>query len=102
MAETPPASMRLDRFLWYVRLAKTRSFAQEVAEARHLRIDGRVIDRAHAPVRIGNVLTFLLHGTVRVIRVESLPTRRGPVLEARACYADLGADRGVDAPTASE
>ena len=81
--------MRLDRFLWFVRLAKTRSFAQEVAEARHLRIDGRVIDRAHAPVRVGNVLTFPLHGRIRVIRIEALPGRRGPAPEARACYCDL-------------
>lgn len=88
MAE-PGGAMRVDRFLWFARLAKTRSFAQQVAEARHLRIDGRVIDRAHAPVRIGNVLTFPLHGRVRVVRVEALPPRRGPPVEARACYFDL-------------
>jgi ribosome-associated heat shock protein Hsp15 len=87
--------MRLDRFLWFARLAKTRSFAQEVAEARHLRIDGRVIDRAHAAVRIGNVLTFPLHGRVRVLRIEALPPRRGPPPEARACYTDL--DPATDA-----
>ena len=91
VAEVAAETMRLDRFLWFVRLAKTRSFAQEVAEARHLRIDGRVIDRAHAPVRVGNVLTFPLHGRVRVIRVEALPARRGPAPEARGCYADLDA-----------
>lgn len=88
MADT----MRLDKFLWFVRLAKTRSFAQEVAEARHLRIDGRVIEKAAACVRIGNTLTFPLHGRVRVIRVLALPTRRGPAHEAQACYADLAAE----------
>ena len=36
------ATLRLDKFLWFVRLAKTRSFAQATAEAGHLRIDGRV------------------------------------------------------------
>lgn len=81
--------MRLDKFLWFARLAKTRGFAQEVAEARHLRIDGRVIDRAAAPVRVGNTLTFPLHGRVRVIRIVALPARRGPAVEARTCYADL-------------
>ncbi|AHE55764.1 RNA-binding S4 domain-containing protein [Sphingomonas sanxanigenens] len=82
-------SQRLDRFLWFVRLVKTRSLAQTIAEAGRLRIDGRVVDRAHAPVRPGNVLTFALDGRVRVIRVEALPARRGPALEARKCYADL-------------
>ena len=81
--------MRLDRFLWFARLAKTRTIAQQLAEAGHLRIDGRVIDRAHCPVRIGNVLTFAAHGRVRAIRVLALPPRRGPAAEAQGCYADL-------------
>lgn len=83
--------MRLDRFLWWGRLTKTRSAAQALAEAGHLRIDGRVIDRAHCPVRVGNVLTFASHGRVRVVRVEALPVRRGPPAEARLLYAELTA-----------
>ena len=86
---TEAASLRLDKFLWFVRLAKTRSFAQEVAEAGHMRIDGRTVDRPHAPVRVGNVLSFPLHGRVRIIRVAALPARRGPASEARLCYEDL-------------
>jgi len=81
--------MRLDKFLWFTRLTKTRALAQEVAADGHLRIDGRVVDRAHANVRIGNVLTFPLHGRVRVVRIEMLPSRRGPEPEAMACYTDL-------------
>lgn len=102
------ASLRLDKFLWFVRLVRTRSFAQATAEAGHLRIDGRVVDRAHAAVRVGNVLSFPLHDRVRVIRVEALPPRRGPAAEARACYTDLDAlqrdengsqtGRDIDAP----
>lgn len=83
-------AMRLDRFLWFARLAKTRERAQSIAANTRLRIDGRPIDRAHAPVRPGNVLTFLCNGAVRVIRIESLPPRRGPAPEARACYTELG------------
>ncbi|WP_294294633.1 RNA-binding S4 domain-containing protein [uncultured Sphingomonas sp.] len=92
-------SIRLDKFLWFVRLAKTRSFAQEVAEARHLRIDGRVIEKAAACVRVGNTLTFPLHGRVRVIRVLALPARRGPAPEAQACYADLTENVSQQAPS---
>ena len=90
MADT----MRLDRFLWFVRLAKTRSAAQAIAGEGRLRIDGRPIDRAHASVRIGNVLTFASGSRVRVIRVEALPARRGPAPEAQACYRDLTAGVG--------
>jgi ribosome-associated heat shock protein Hsp15 len=81
--------MRLDKFLWFVRLVKTRASAQKIADGGHLRIDGRPVDRAHADVRAGQVLTVPLHDRVRVLRVEFLPSRRGPAAEARACYTDL-------------
>ncbi|MFD1789813.1 RNA-binding S4 domain-containing protein [Sphingomonas floccifaciens] len=90
--------MRLDKFLWFVRLAKTRSFAQGLAEARHLRIDGRVIEKAAACVRVGNTLTFPLHDRIRVIRVIALPARRGPAPEARACYLDLHENVSQETP----
>lgn len=83
------ATMRLDRFLWYSRLAKTRGVAQTIAETGHCRIDGRATDRAHAAVRVGNVLTYAAFDRVRVIRVAALPPRRGPAPEAAACYDDL-------------
>ena len=85
--------MRLDRFLWWARISKTRAFAQGLAGAGHLRIDGRPVERAAAAVRVGNVLTFATHrGEVRVIRVEALPARRGPPAEAQACYRELTAN----------
>jgi len=82
-------AIRIDKFLWFARLAKTRSLAQAVVTAGRMRVAGRIIDRAHSAVRIGDVLTFPLHGRVRVIRVEAIPARRGPASEARTCYTDL-------------
>jgi ribosome-associated heat shock protein Hsp15 len=81
--------LRLDKFLWFVRVARTRSSAQEIAAGGHLRIDGRPTTRAHAEVRVGQVLSFPLGDKVCVLRVEALPTRRGPAVEAQACYTDL-------------
>ena len=81
--------MRLDKFLWFVRLVKTRPLAQTLVTDRHLRIDGRVCDKPHAEVRPGQVLSFPLHDRVRVIRIEALPERRGPAAEAQSCYTDL-------------
>ena len=82
-------SLRLDKFLWFARIVKKRSLAQQLAEEGRMRIGGRVVTQAHAPVRIGDVLSFALRGKVRVIRVERLPQRRGPPAEARLLYADL-------------
>ncbi len=86
--------MRLDRFLWFARLSASRSFAQSLATSGHLRIDGRAVTKPAALVRVGHTLTFATHrGDVRVVRIASLPKRRGPPAEARTCYTDM-----IDAP----
>jgi ribosome-associated heat shock protein Hsp15 len=82
-------SLRLDKFLWFARIVKTRALAQQMAEQGRLRIGGRLVDRAHAPVRVGDVLSFALRGAVRVIRIDALPARRGPPAEARSLYSDV-------------
>ena len=85
MAET----LRLDKFLWFARIVKTRSLAQALAEEGRIRLSGRIADRAHCPVRVGDVLSFAVHGKVRVIRIEALPLRRGPPTEARELYSEV-------------
>lgn len=83
-------TMRLDRFLWFARLVKTRGQAQDLAASGHLRIDGRPTDKPAAPVRIGCVIAFASPtGRVRALRIALLPTRRGGPDEGRACYSDL-------------
>jgi ribosome-associated heat shock protein Hsp15 len=81
--------LRLDKFLWFARIVKTRDLAQQLAEEGRLRVNGRAVDRAHALVRVGDVLSFALRGRVRVLKVESLPARRGPAAEASALYCEL-------------
>jgi ribosome-associated heat shock protein Hsp15 len=83
------AGLRLDKFLWYSRLLKTRADAAKLCESRHLRLDGRVIDKAHAIVRVGSVLSFPRHGEVKIVRVTQLPVRRGPASEAADTFQDL-------------
>ena len=94
--------LRLDKWLWFARLTKSRSDAQRLCESRHLRLDGRVIDRASALVRTGSVLSFPRHDDVIVVRVEGLSDRRGPYVEARELYSDLTARRGGTAPLTAE
>ena len=89
-------SLRLDKFLWFARIVKTRTLAQQLAEGGRLRLSGRIVEQAHAPVRIGDVLSFAVHGRVRVLRVEALPARRGPPAEARLLYSELTSEGGQD------
>jgi len=82
-------SLRLDKWLWMVRLCKSRALAQTLAEKGRIRINGRVVDKPHAQVRPGDVLTLPLSGGVRVLRILSLPVRRGPAPEAQATYTEI-------------
>ena len=85
MSET----LRLDKWLWHARFARTRSLAAKlVAEAR-FRINGNPTEKAHHAVRPGDVLTFALGPHIRVIKVLGLGLRRGPAPEARLLYEDL-------------
>lgn len=94
-------TMRIDRFLWFARLAKTRSAAQAIAEKGTLRLDGRRIERSSAAVRVGSIIVFPLYGRVRALRVEVLPQRRGPPAEAATLYTplEIGTAKGVDERT---
>jgi ribosome-associated heat shock protein Hsp15 len=87
--------LRIDKYLWFARIAKTRALAQLLAEAGHIRIDGRRIERAHATVKPGETITLMIHDRLRILRIEAIPTRRGPPAEARTCYIDLPVDGGA-------
>ena len=93
---TDAPGLRIDKWLWYARLFKSRTQASRLAADGRIRIDGKVISRAHHPVKVGDVLTFPQARRIRVVRVVALGTRRGPAAEARTLYEDLlPADAGA-------
>ena len=81
--------MRLDRFLFFIRLTKSRTLAQALIEAGHVRIDGKRVAKPSEEVKVGSVVALPMRGAVRVLQVVTLPTRRGPAAEARTCYREL-------------
>jgi len=85
---------RLDRWLWCARFFKTRALAAKFAGQRKVRINRLPTDKPHARVRPGDVLTFGMGPSVRVIRVAALGERRGPAAEARGLYEDLDLSAG--------
>ncbi len=84
--------MRIDRFLFFIRLLKSRTLAQGLIETGHVRIDGKRVEKSSEEVRIGSIVALPLRDKVRVLRVLALPERRGPAPEARGCYEELGID----------
>jgi ribosome-associated heat shock protein Hsp15 len=81
--------MRLDKWLWQARFFKSRSLATRFIEKSRCRIDGRAVDKPHATVEPGMLLTFALGPRVRVVRIVALGERRGPAPEARALYDEI-------------
>lgn len=84
--------MRIDRFLTFIRLVKSRTLAQALIAEGYLRIDGKRVEKPSEEVRAGSIVALPLRGKVRVLRIIELPTRRGPPAEARSCYEELGID----------
>jgi ribosome-associated heat shock protein Hsp15 len=81
--------MRIDRLLYFLRFARSRSLAAGIVASGHLRRNGERISRASQPMAPGDVLTIALGSQVRLVELLALPTRRGPPAEARACYRML-------------
>lgn len=97
----PEASqpIRIDKLLWYLRFVRSRALAQALVEHGHIRLEGRRISRSSTMVHAGQHLVLPLESGIWVIRLLSIPTRRGPAPEAQSCYERL--DSPAPAPTNS-
>lgn len=78
---------RIDKWLWHVRLFKTRSLAAEAVNGGRVKIDGERVKAARV-VRIGQRVCITLDARVMEVEVKSLPPRRGPATQAQACYLE--------------
>lgn len=87
MSET--GKLRIDKWLWFARVVKTRSAAAALSEDGSVRINGTRVDQAHKAVRAGDVITVALPGRVKVLKVVALAERRGPFADAQHIYEDL-------------
>jgi len=81
-------ALRLDKWLWFARFCKSRSLAARLCRSGHVRVNRQAVEKPHALVRAGDILTFPQGDRVRVIEVLALGARRGPPAEARVLYAD--------------
>jgi len=90
--------VRLDRLLFTLRFARSRTLAQRWIADGHIRCNGEHVTRQDLPVAVGDVLTLPLARRVLVIQLLALPARRGPAAETRAFYRplDAGLDGGLD------
>ncbi len=80
---------RLDKWIWFARVVKSRSLAARLIEAGHVRVNGQRVSSPAKAVALGDVLTIALERDVRVLEIAGVGERRGPFAEARLLYRDL-------------
>jgi ribosome-associated heat shock protein Hsp15 len=85
---------RLDLWLWCARVAKARADCARLVEEGAIRLNRQPTVKAHAKLRIGDVLTMALRGEIRVWRVMALAARRGAAPEARLLYQEVPENGG--------
>ncbi len=80
---------RIDKWLWFARLVKSRTLAQKLALSGRVRINREKVEAASQLIKAGDVLTIASDRGVRVLKVVAPGTRRGPAPEAQLLYEDL-------------
>ncbi len=92
MPSTPGTqTLRIDKLLWHLRFAKSRTLAQSWVMTGHMRVNGKRIENAHLQIRVGDVITLARGEEILTLRIEQIPPRRGPASEAQKCYSFLTA-----------
>jgi ribosome-associated heat shock protein Hsp15 len=85
----PDDGQRLDKWLYFARLAKSRTLAAEWILAGKVRVNRARAGKPSQLLRPGEVVTIALHGRVLVLKVLAAGERRGPASEARGLYEVL-------------
>ncbi|WP_159586241.1 RNA-binding S4 domain-containing protein [Chelativorans xinjiangense] len=86
---TAEGRQRIDKWLFFARVVKSRSLAARLAQAGRVRVNRNKIDQASYLVRPGDVLTITLDRRILIYRILEAGERRGPAAEARLLYEDL-------------
>lgn len=94
MSAAPPRQ-RIDKWLWFARVAKSRPLAVDLIERGYVRVDGRRIKQPAKLVGAGNILTIALERRILVLEILDCADRRGPFSAASKLY------RVIEEPPAS-
>ena len=81
------AGVRVDSWVWAVRLTKTRSAATTACRAGHVRVNDMTAKAAQT-VKVGDIVKVRLHGFDKIYEVTGLASRRGSAVEAAKHFAD--------------
>jgi ribosome-associated heat shock protein Hsp15 len=103
---------RVDKWLWAVRVFKTRALATAACKGGHVRVNGAPAKPA-ATIRVGDRVEARAHGDLRILEVARVIDKRVGAEVAAGCMVDhspppaprdqtpaaFGRDRGAGRPT---
>ncbi|WP_052161702.1 RNA-binding S4 domain-containing protein [Hoeflea sp. BAL378] len=84
-----PDRQRIDKWLFFARIAKSRTLGGKLAAAGNVRVNREKIDQASFLIKPGDALTISLERRIVVLRVLGCGVRRGPAPEAQLLYEDI-------------
>jgi ribosome-associated heat shock protein Hsp15 len=88
-----PGAARIDRWLFAVRLFKSRSLASQAVTGGRVHVNGERV-KSSRELRCGDVLTLMRGAVEFECMVSALPERRGPATAAALCYLESAASKG--------
>lgn len=80
---------RIDKWLFFARVTKSRSLAQERVTAGHVKVNGQTVRQSSYLLKVGDRVEVALERRTLVLVVVAPGQRRGPYEEARGLYEDL-------------
>jgi ribosome-associated heat shock protein Hsp15 len=91
-SETGLGATRVDRWLFAVRLFKSRSAAADAVTGGKVRVNGERVKPSRG-VKPGDTVTFTRGAVEFECVVAAIPLRRGPASEAVRCYDETPASK---------
>jgi len=90
VTEPAKARQRIDKWLWFARIVKSRTLAAKLVTEGRIRVNSARIESPAKGIEPGDVLTIALDRDVKVLRILANGQRRGPYPEARLLYEEIG------------
>ena len=88
----PPATLRIDKWLWAARFFKTRSLAVAAVHAGHVKLNGHTVKPAR-DLRVGDTLEVAIGDATWTVVVAGINEQRRPASEAQQLYAETEESR---------
>ena len=79
-------AIRIDQFLFFIRIFKSRSLSAKHISNGNITVQGVRIRKPNRNVVVGDLITVKIREHIKAITILKIPLRRGPFCEAKECY----------------